>query len=56
MIVCYKGDIKMNKNEIKTTTMRLPVELFKKLEKEAQNLNITVASMLKIILSQRYEK
>lgn len=53
---CYKGDVIMNKNEIKTTTLRLPAELFKKLENEARSLNITVSSMLKIILSQRYEK
>ena len=46
----------MNNNEIKTTTMRLPAELFKKLEKEAKSLNITVSSMLKIILSQHYGK
>ena len=46
----------MNKNEIKTTTLRLPNNLFEKLEKEAQNLNISVASMLRIILSERYKK
>jgi hypothetical protein len=46
----------MNKNEIKTTTMRLPSNLNEKLEKEAQSLNISVASMLRIILSERYNK
>ena len=54
--ICYKGDVNMNNNEIKTTTMRLPAELFKKLEQEAKSLNITVSSMLKIILSQHYGK
>lgn len=46
----------MNKNEIKTTTLRLPANLFEKLEKEAQSLNITITSMLKVILSERYKK
>ena len=46
----------MNKNEIKTTTMRLPSNLNEKLEKEAKSLNISVASMLRIILSERYNK
>lgn len=45
----------MNKNEIKTTTLRLPNNLFEKLEKEAQELNISIASMLRIILSERYK-
>ena len=53
--ICYKGDVNMNKNEIKTTTLRLPNNLFEKLEKEAQELNISIASMLRIILSERYK-
>ncbi len=46
----------MNKIEIRTTTIRFPIDLFKKVENEAANLNITANSMLKIIVSQYFNK
>jgi hypothetical protein len=35
--------------------IKLPAELKQKLEKEAQDKNISVASLIRLILSERYK-
>ena len=48
--------MKPESNEIIQSTLRLPSNLKEKLKEEAQSLNISAASMLRIILSERYKK
>lgn len=40
----------------KTLNMKMPSELYEKLQNEAESKNISVASLIRLILSEHFQK